>query len=74
MNLSTCADSSKDTPTNHMNFIKKKKSFIMCHMSCVMCNVSHVMCHMLTPPLCTVGWFAKKKNQNLKSRQNLKKK
>ena len=36
LNLSTCADSSKD------DIIIKN---IMCHVSCVMCHMSCVMCH-----------------------------
>ena len=49
-------------------------SGVRCQVSCVRCQVSHVTCHLsltgtatatdrtlplLTPPLCTVSWFAK---------------
>ena len=50
---------------------KQKMVCVMCHVSCVPCHVSHVTSHLssltdtatalplLTPPVCTVGWFAK---------------
>ena len=51
---------------------------VMCHFSHVMCRVSHVTCQrqqpqpetlpLLTPPLCTVGWFAKTQKPKLNSK------
>ena len=79
--------------TCHMSGVTCHVSHFMCTclVSCVTCHMSHVTCNLplkptptgtatLTPPLCTVGWFAKtlkppkiskhtkilkKKNQNM---------
>ena len=53
-------------------------SCVTCDVSCVMCHVSPVTCHLsltphpqphtlplLTPPLCTEGWFAKTQKPNI---------
>ena len=55
--------------------VTRHMSLVTCHLSHVECRVSHVLCHLshvtnanshsngpsplLTPQLCTAGWFAK---------------
>ena len=66
LNLSTCAESSTDTP---------QKKHVRCNLSCFTCNVSCVTCHqrqqpqtlpLLTPLLCIVGWLTKTEPKNSK--------
>ena len=45
--------------------------YVMCHVSCVNCNMSPVTCHL---SLCTVGWFAKTKNQKTNEKSRIREK
>ena len=70
LNLSTCVDSSTDTKTDKNGQKEKKKIIFFCkwHVLRVSCHLSrvtdansnsHIPFPLLTPQLCTGGWFKK---------------